>query len=99
MKKKPIQNFLVISISLFILASSTYCQYYALASSDFTSLNLKLETYDQEYLLAANQSKWKVSGLGGFLKGFQLATYLFGQCFHPFSQIPSPNEKNLVLRC
>jgi hypothetical protein len=90
---------LVIVILLSISINSIHLHYYTLASADFLSLDPKIETFDQAYLLAANQSEWKMSGLGGFLKGFQLANCLFGQFFHPFSQIPSLNQKTLVLRC
>jgi len=99
MKRKPIQIFLVIAISLYILVSSTYGQYYTLAAADFISLNLKLEAFDQDYLSAANQSEFKVSRSGGFFNGSQLVTCLFGQSFHLLSQKPSLDQKNLVLRC
>jgi hypothetical protein len=99
MKRKAIQIFLVIAISFTIPVSSGYFCYYTLAAADFLSLDLKFETSDQAYLLAANQSQLKVSRLGGFFNGFQLATYLFGQCFHLFSQIPSLKQETLVLRC
>jgi hypothetical protein len=99
MKRKAVQIFLVIAISSSILVSSTYCQYYTLAAADFISLNLKFEVFDHEYLVVANQSELKMSGLGGFFNGFQLATHQFGQCFHPFSQISSLEQKTLVLRC
>lgn len=99
MKRKPSQIFLVIVISLSILVFSTYCEYYTLAAADFISHNLKLENFDQEYLSAVNQSELKVYGSGGFLKGFQLLTCLFGQSFHLLSQEPSFDQKNLVLRC
>jgi hypothetical protein len=99
MKRKPSQIFLVIVISLSILVFSTYYEYYTLAAADFISHNLKLENFDQEYLSAANQSELKVYGSGGFLKGFQLLTCLYGQSFHLFSQILSLDQKTLVLRC
>ena len=99
MRSKPARTFLIIAISLYILVSSTYGQYYSLAAADFISLQPKLENFDQEYLSAANQSELKMYGSGGFLKGFQLLTCLFGQSFHLLSQVLSPDQKNLVLRC
>jgi hypothetical protein len=99
MKRKAIQIFLVIAISFTISVSSAYFCYYTLAAADFLSLDLKFETFDREYLLAANQIELKVSRLGGFFNGFQLTTRLLGQRFHLFSQIPSFNQKPLVLRC
>jgi hypothetical protein len=99
MKRKPIQIFLVIAISLSILVSFAYGQYYTLASADFISLNLKLENFDQDYLSTANQSELKVFGPGGFFNGFQLVTCLFGQSLCFLSQVPSLDQKKLVLRC
>jgi hypothetical protein len=99
MKRKPIQIFLVIAISSSILVSSSFGQYYTLAAADFISFNLKLEAFDQDCLLAANQSELKVSGLGGLFNGFQLVTCLFEQFFHLLSHVPSLDQKNLVLRC
>jgi hypothetical protein len=99
MRRKHSQIFLVIVIFLSILVFSTYYEYYALAAADFISHNPKLENFDQEYLSTANQSELKAYGSGGFLKGFQLLTSLFGQSFHLFSQGPFLDQKHLVLRC
>ena len=99
MERKPIQIFLVIAISLSILVSSTYCQYYTLAAADFISLDLKIENFDQDYLDSANQSEFKAYGSDGFFKGFHLLTCLYGQSFQFLSQEPSLDQKNLVLRC
>jgi len=99
MKRKPTQIFLVIVISLFIFVSSTYGQYYVLASADFISHNLKLEAFDQDYLSAANQSESKACRSGALLKDFQLATYLFGLRSHLSSQISSLDQETSILRC
>jgi hypothetical protein len=96
---KRIQLFLLIIITFSIPLSSAYFQYCTLAAADFLSPNLNFETSDQEYLLAANQSQLKVSRIGGFFNLFQMAICLSGQCFHLFSQIPSLNQKSLVLLC
>jgi hypothetical protein len=99
MKRKPIQIFLVTATYLSILGSSIYGQYYTLAAADFLSHNLKLEAFDQDYLSAAGQSELKASRSGCLFNGFQLVTCLFGQSFHLLSQLPSLDQKNLVLRC
>jgi hypothetical protein len=99
MIRKPINIFLIIAISLCVLAGSTYCQYYTLAAADFISPHLKFENFDQEYLSAANQSELKVYGSTGFLKSFQLLACLFDQALRLLSQGPSLDQKNLVLRC
>jgi len=99
MKRKPIQILLVIAISLSILVSSAYGQYYTLAAADFISLNLKLEAFDHEYLSAANQNELKASRSGGFFNGFQLVTCLFGQFSHLLSLVPCLDQKTSILRC
>ena len=96
---KRIHIFLIITISFSIPVFSTYFHYYTLVEADFLSPNLNFETFDQEILLAAYQSELKVLGLSGFFKGFQLATHLFGQASHFFSQVLSLNQKTLILRC
>ncbi len=99
MKRKATQIFLVIPIFLFILVSSTYGQYYTLASADFISLNLKFEAFDHDYLSAVDQSELKASTSDVLFKDFQQATYLFGLPSHLSSQISSLDQKTSILRC
>jgi len=98
-KRKAILLFLVTVISLSMLVSSTYNQYYTLAAADFVSHDLKLENFDQDYMWASNRSELKASRLAGFSYSFQLLTLLFGQSSRLSSQLPSLNQKNSVLRC
>jgi hypothetical protein len=98
-KSKRVQIFPIIAISLYILVSSTYGQYYALASADFISHNPKFESFDQEYLSVANQSELKGSKSGSFYNDSQLVPHLFGQFCHFVCQGLSFDQKNLVLRC
>ena len=99
MSRKTIQVFLVMAISLAIPVSSAYVGYYTVASADFLSSNLGFEAFDQEYLLAANQSELKVSPLIDLFSGFPPGTNLFGVPSHISSQISSLDQKILVLRC
>jgi hypothetical protein len=99
MNRKANQIILVIAISSAILVSSAYVSYYTVASADFLYSNLGFEAFDQEYLMAANQSELKVSPLVGFLSGFQLAIDLLGLPSHLSSQISSLDQKTSVLRC
>lgn len=99
MKRKPIKIILVVAISLAIPMFTAYIYYYTVASADFLSPNLNFEAFDQEYLATANQNELKVSGSGSFFNEFQLATCLFWQSSHFFSQIPSLDQKTIVLRC
>jgi hypothetical protein len=97
-KRAPARIFLATGISLCVLASFTYGQYYTVASADFISRDLKLENFDHDYLSAVNQNELKVYGPYGFLESFQLSC-LFEQSFHLVSQVVSLDQKELVLRC
>jgi hypothetical protein len=96
---KGIQILLVIAISLSILVSSTYCQYYTLAAADFLSPDLNFETYDQQILLAAYQTELKSFGSSDVSNGFLLVAHLLAQSFHSLSQVLSFDQKSLILRC
>jgi hypothetical protein len=99
MKRKAIKCILVIAISFTIPVSSAYFCYYTLASADFVSHGQKFETFDQEFLLAASVSTFKVFGSSSF-------SIISALCINPIKQIPlfpfltSPfNQKTLILRC
>ena len=99
MNRKAIRIILVLVISLVIPVSSSYVGYYTVASADFVCPNLGFEAFDQEYLLAANQSELKVPPSVAFFNGFQLATCLFGLPSHLSSPIDLLDQKPFVLRC
>ncbi len=99
MSRKTFKIIQVLSILSAILVVSTYVGYYTVASADFLSSNIGFEAFDQEYLLAANQSRLKISPLIDFLGRFRLATCALGLPFHLSSQIFSLEQKTLVLRC
>jgi hypothetical protein len=99
MNRKSIQFILVIAISLAIPVSSAHVSYYAVASADFLSPNLGFEAFDQEYLSAAHQSELKIFDSSSFFKRPELGIYPFGLSPHLSSQIPSLDQKTLVLRC
>jgi hypothetical protein len=87
------------AISLSILVSSTYCQYYTLAAADFLSPDLNFENYDQEILQAAYQIELKSFGFSGGSNGYLLGAHFFSQSFHSFSQALSLDQETLILRC
>ena len=89
---------LAIVISVCLLASFAYGQYYTVASADFISHDLKLENFDHDYLSAVNQNQWKAYGSFGFLESFRLSR-LFEQSFHLVSEVVSLDQKELILRC
>jgi hypothetical protein len=99
MNRKAIQIILVIAISSAIPVLSAYISYYTVAEADFLSSNLSFEAFDQEYLLAANQSELKVSPLVGSVSGFQPTTHLFGLPSYLFLQTSSLDQRTSVRRC
>jgi hypothetical protein len=98
MRRNPTQLFLAIAISLCILASFAFGQYYIVASADFISHNLKLENFDHDYLAALNQDDLKVFTLGGSLEDLHLSCR-FEQSFHLVFQVLPFAQKTSILRC
>jgi len=99
MKRKAIKIILVIAVSLAVLLSSASFCYYSLASADFISHTLKLENFDQEFLLGASVSRLKVFGPSRF-------SIISALCINPIEQIPlfpsltSPlDQRTPILRC
>ncbi len=99
MRRKPLRTILVLTISLAISVSSAYVCYYTVASADIISHNLKLESFDQEYLSASGQNELKEFGPGGFFNGSFLVNYPIRILFHFFPHLSSSNLKILILRC
>ncbi len=99
MKRKLFRYILVITVSLAISSSSAYICYYAVASADFISHNLKLERFDQEFLSASNQNELKAFGFGGFFDGSSLVAYPIGVSLQSLFEISSFGQKTLILRC
>ena len=101
MKKrfKSIQIFLVIAISLFILAFPAYLRCTNLSETKFASSDLGFENPDQENGLPDNENELKVFGPTAFFTIFLLGTNLFEQSSHLFSQALSLRQKTFVLRC
>jgi flagellar basal body-associated protein FliL len=101
MKKrfKSIQIFLVIAISLFILALPAYLRCTNLSETKFASSELGFENSGQENGLPDNANELKVFGPTAFFTTFLLSTNLFVRSSHLFSQALSLRQKTFVLRC
>ena len=76
-----IKNILVIAILFAIVSSSVCFCYYSMASADFISHGLKLETFDQEFLFVTSASRLKISGPSSF-------SVISAPCINPIKQIP-----------
>ena len=96
---KRIQIFLVIAISLFILAFPAYLRCTMLSQAKFISSDLSFENQNQEEGLPDNEKGLKVLGPTAFLIIFPLDANLFEQSSHLFPRSPSLRQKTSVLRC
>jgi hypothetical protein len=101
MKKrfKGIQIFLVIAISLFILALPAYLRCTRLSQTKFVSSDLSFANPVQEEGLPDNEKELKVYGPSILLIIFLLGTNLFELSFHLFPKIISLRQRIVVLRC
>ena len=94
-----IQIFLVIAISSFILAFSTYLRWTQLSQAKFVSSDLIYESRDQEERLSDSQKEPKVCGSSAPLITFHSNTHPFEQSFPLFSETLPLRQKAFVLRC
>jgi len=101
MKKrfKGIEIFLVIAISLFILALPAYLRCTQLSQTKFVSSDLSFENPGQEEGLPDNEKELKVYGPSALLIIFLLGTNLFEQSSYLFSRALSLRQRIVVLRC
>jgi len=101
MKKrfKRIQIYLVISISLFILASPAYLHCTMLSQAKFISSDLSFENPDQEERLPDNEKELKGYGPSTLSITFFWGTHSFEQSSHLFPRSLSLRQKTSVLRC
>jgi hypothetical protein len=101
MKKrfKRIQIFLIIAISLFIVAFPAYLRCTKLSQTKFVSSDLSFENPGQEEGLPDNEKELKIYGPSTLLIIFLLGTNLFEQSSQLFSQTSSLRQKTFVLRC
>ena len=96
---KSIQVFLVIPISLIVLALPAYLRCSNLPEIKFVSYELSFETPDQENELAGNENELKIFGPFSFFTTFLPDTNFFEQYSHLFPQVISLRQNTLVLRC
>jgi hypothetical protein len=101
MKKrfKRIQIFLVIAISLFILALPAYLRCTELSQTKFVSSDLSFENPDQEERVPDNEKELKGFGLSTVLIMFLLGTNLLEESSHLSHRSLSFCQKTSVLRC
>ena len=101
MKKrfKRIQIFLVMAISLFILALPAFLRCTYLSQTKFVSSDLGFENPGQEEGLPDNEKELKGYGPSALLIIFLLGTHLLEQSSHLFPRSLSLIQKTSILRC
>jgi hypothetical protein len=101
MRKKfeSMQFFVVIAISLFILAVPAYFRCTSLSEARFVSFDLSFENPDQKDGSLGNENGWKVFAPAAFFMVFLLGTNLFERICHLFLEAFPLLQKAFVLRC
>jgi len=99
MKRKVIQTFFVIVISLFIPIFQTYLHYYALSEADILSFNLNFESPDQEILPIMKQNEYKIFLSSASSIIFFSEVIIVKQSPHLSSTLGSLKQKLVILRC
>jgi len=94
-----IQIFLVIAISSFILAFSTYLRWTQLSQAKFIASDLIYESRDQEERLSDSEKELKVCGSSVPLITFHSSTHPFEQASSLFSETLLLHQKTFILRC
>ncbi len=96
---KGIEIFLIIAISLFILALPAYLHCTHLSQIKFVSSDLGFENPVQEEGVPDNEKELKVYGTIPLLIILLLGTNLFELSSHLFPQALSLRQRIVVLRC
>ncbi len=101
MKNGPgkIFRLLVIAISSFLAVGPAYLQYNDITEIDCLSPHPSFENFDQENLLADEQSKTKIFVLNSSSEVFLLGIFFEEQFPSLFSQVFSTHPTASILRC
>ena len=99
MKRRIVQTFWIIAISLFIPIISTYLSYYNLAEADFLSHDISYENSDQENLSIDQKDEAKLLISSTVPIIFPSATDLLELFLYFPSATCRLDQKTAVLRC
>ncbi len=101
MKRNPIQTFLPIAISFFVLVFPFYfrCSNFAEANLFSTDLGFENSDQDDQFLDQQQDGSKPFTMLTCSLFQFYLEADVFRHSPYFFSQTPSLNQENLILRC
>lgn len=99
MKRRSIQNYLVIATFFFILTFPTYLLFSSLSEVNLFPTDLNFENLDQDYQFNDQEHESGTSLFGTFFVKFLEEVCLFEQSYHPSSPAPSLDQKTCILRC
>lgn len=99
MKRKSIQNYLVIATSFFILTFPAYRFFSNLSQMNLFPADLNFENPDQDYQFNDLKYESDTSLLGASIVNAPLEVSFFEQSYRLASSVPSLDQKNRILRC
>ncbi len=99
MKKRSIQNFLVVVTSLFVLTFPTYNLFSSFSQTDLFPTDLSFENPDQDYQFNDQKDESDTFLLNDLIIRCVLDVTLFEQTYHLSSPVHSLDRKACILRC
>ncbi len=99
MKRRSIQNCLVIAISFFILTFPAYRLFFNSSQMSLFTADINFENPDRDYQFNDQKYESDTVLLGAPIINSPLEVSFFEQSYHLLSPAPSLAQKNCVLRC
>ncbi len=99
MKRRSIQNFLVVATSFFVLTFPAYNLFSSFSQINLFATDLNFENPDQDYLFSDQKDESNTRLLDGFTIKSTLDVTLFEQTYHLSSSVPSLGQEATILRC
>ena len=99
MKRRSIQNHLVIAISCIILIFPAYLRFSSYSEMSPFPADLNFENPDQDYQFDDHKCESDIFLLGIFSIKFLPGVSLFEQSYHLFSPVSSLDQETFILRC
>ncbi len=99
MKRRSIQNYLVIAISFFILTFPTYRLFFDFSQMNLFPADLNFENPDQDYQFNDLKYESDTFLLGASIINSPLEGHPFKQSYHLSSPVASLDQRTCVLRC
>lgn len=99
MKRRFIQNYLLIAVSFFVLTFPAYLLFSSFSEMNLFPSDLNFENPDQDYQFNDQEHESGASLLGTFIVKFLEEISLFDRSYHPLSPAPTLDQKACILRC